>query len=58
LSKRKRVAVAACLADSGNVIRCGLWRATIPPVSVNHTWPLTARSMRRVPVVRARFASM
>ena len=52
------MAVAACLADSGNVTLRRFVRDTMPPVSVNHTWPLTARSMRRVPRVRRRLASM
>ena len=57
-SKRKRVAVAACSADSGKVTLRRFVRETIPPVSVNHTWPLTVFSSRRVPVVRSRLASM
>jgi len=48
----------ACFADSGNVTLWRFVRATMPPVSVDHAWPLTAWSIRRVPVVRARFASM
>src|SRR4051794_41548310 len=40
---RKRVAAAACLADSGNVTLWRLCRAAIPPVSLNQIWPLTAR---------------
>ena len=57
-SKRKRVAIAACSADSGKVTLRRFVRETMPPVSVNQIWPLTALSSRRVPVVRSRLASM
>jgi hypothetical protein len=59
LSKTNRVAIAACLVDSGKVTLRRLTRETTPPVSVNQISALpVAFSSRLVPEVRRRLASM
>ena len=51
-SNTQRVAIAACAADSGNVIFERLRRRTMPPVSVNQIWPLACLIIVCVPLVR------
>ena len=53
-----RVAFTAWVGESANSIRERLSRRTSPPVSVNQTFALVARSIERVPLVRKRLASM
>jgi hypothetical protein len=58
-SKTHSVALAAWATDSGKVtLALLLLRRTMPPVSVNQTWPVVCANNVRVPVVRSRLASM